>query len=331
MKVFVFEHCCGAMHAGDAAMLPLELLRQGAAMLKAVIADLLELEIDVTTMAHDRVTGLDDRTHAMPVETGTDVAATFDTMAREADAALVIAPESDSLLARYQARLDELDVHSLGCTLDAIRLCGDKLKLAEHFKVCRVPTPPTVLLDENAEKLTFPIVVKPQFGAGCEQTYLLRSASELASIPRDGEPLIAQPFVNGLDCSCAVIVHGTQLTPLIPGEQHIRGEARLTWSGGRFPLAAPLAKRAQKLAVDAVAWIPGARGYVGVDMILGDQPADDRVIEINPRLTMSYPPLRRLCATNLAAAILDADAPIKWLPGHDRYDQAGKPVKDPHG
>jgi hypothetical protein len=47
-------------------------------------------------------------------------------------------------------------------------------------------------------------------------------------------------------------------------------------------------------------------GYVGVDLILGNDPAGgaDRVLEINPRLTTSYVGLRAAAKTNLAEAML---------------------------
>ena len=48
--------------------------------------------------------------------------------------------------------------------------------------------------------------------------------------------------------------------------------------------------------------VAGLRGYVGVDLVLGDQ--GDWVIEINPRLTTSYIGLRTLTNDNLAVAML---------------------------
>jgi predicted ATP-grasp superfamily ATP-dependent carboligase len=53
--------------------------------------------------------------------------------------------------------------------------------------------------------------------------------------------------------------------------------------------------------------LPGAFGYLGVDLVLGESAdgADDFVIEINPRLTTSYIGLRAAVEENLAAAMLD--------------------------
>jgi len=51
------------------------------------------------------------------------------------------------------------------------------------------------------------------------------------------------------------------------------------------------------MAIDSVS---GLRGYVGVDLVLGLHAGEDRVIELNPRLTTSYLGLRRKAKVNLA-------------------------------
>ena len=51
---------------------------------------------------------------------------------------------------------------------------------------------------------------------------------------------------------------------------------------------------------------------------------DDRVIEINPRLTVSYIGLRALCRTNLAAAIVDHEAPLRFVARPVGFDAIGR-------
>ena len=53
--------------------------------------------------------------------------------------------------------------------------------------------------------------------------------------------------------------------------------------------------------------MPPARGYVGVDLVLGASAhgEDDAVIEINPRVTTSYVGLRQAVNENLAQALLE--------------------------
>ena len=85
---------------------------------------------------------------------------------------------------------------------------------------------------------------------------------------------------------------------------------------------------ARNLARRAVNAIPGAKGYLGVDMILGNDPAgsEDVVIEVNPRLSMSYIGLSALCQGNIASAILGQTDPasLTWKPGLVRFNAQGQ-------
>src|SRR5690606_21918601 len=84
------------------------------------------------------------------------------------------------------------------------------------------------------------------------------------------------------------------------------------------------------LARRAVAAIDGMLGFVGVDMVLTDDPDDDAVIEINPRLTTAYVGLRRLTKDNLAAWLApelggQAGAEPTWQNDLSvRYDGGGR-------
>jgi hypothetical protein len=94
---------------------------------------------------------------------------------------------------------------------------------------------------------------------------------------------------------------------LPPCRQRLSDDRRFAYLGGALPLAAEEALRARALAQRAAAALPGAFGYLGVDLVLG-APADgagDVVIEVNPRLTTSYVGLRAACQGNLAEAMLD--------------------------
>jgi predicted ATP-grasp superfamily ATP-dependent carboligase len=80
----------------------------------------------------------------------------------------------------------------------------------------------------------------------------------------------------------------------------------LRYLGGSVPLQPDLAHRATAIARRAIASLPEPLGYVGIDLVLGNEPngRNDVVIEVNPRLTTSYVGLRALANDNLAAAML---------------------------
>ncbi|MBI1832864.1 MAG: ATP-grasp domain-containing protein [Planctomycetes bacterium] len=238
---------------------------------------------------------------------------------------LVIAPEFDDLLrSRSQAVLDA-GGRLLGSLPDAIRLTGDKLATARYWQERGVPHPATA---QTFADIPPPWVLKPRFGAGSQATFLIRDNSHreecLQAARREwpaGE-LVVQSYVAGFAASVALLIGPEQTTPLQPARQHLSSDGRFRYSGGSLPIPSPLADRAVRRALDAVAGIRGLQGYVGVDLVLGDDA--DYAIEINPRLTTSYLGLRQLCRQNLAELILrcvqgEVLSPPTWHPGEVRF------------
>jgi len=105
--------------------------------------------------------------------------------------------------------------------------------------------------------------------------------------------------------SVAVLCGPAGRVVLAPCKQRISEDGRLRYLGGELPLTAGLAERATALAERAIAAMPPATGYVGVDLVLGREPdgSEDAVIEVNPRLTTSYVGLRAAATSNLADAM----------------------------
>ncbi|HLZ08097.1 MAG TPA: ATP-grasp domain-containing protein, partial [Chloroflexota bacterium] len=98
---------------------------------------------------------------------------------------------------------------------------------------------------------------------------------------------------------------------------------------GCTPLPEPLEGRALRIAAHAIEGIPGLFGFVGVDVVLGDD-GRDWAIEINPRLTTSYVGLRGLAETNLAESMLQvalgAEPTIRWRKGSVEFGSDGTVV-----
>ena len=106
--------------------------------------------------------------------------------------------------------------------------------------------------------------------------------------------------------SVLCIAGGGAIIPLQPCRQRLTDDGRFGYLGGSVPLPGTgLAERAIGLSVDAIASFPKARGFIGVDLVLGEKAGDDRIIEINPRPTTSYCALRRRSSVNLARLSLD--------------------------
>ena len=100
-----------------------------------------------------------------------------------------------------------------------------------------------------------------------------------------------------------------------------------------MPLPASLGERAHRLAKRAIDQVPGLLGFVGMDLVLGNDSdgGQDQVIEINPRLTTSYIGLRALAEPNLGEAMLNIAigkgvAPLRWRPGQVQFHSNGRVI-----
>lgn len=318
MKVFVSEYVCGG--GWPEPEIETCLAAEGRAMLLALLTDLARVpDVEVVSTWDSRLpiehidgvefTRIDSADHELD---------RFDQHATDADATIVIAPESGGVLADRVARLEDLGVNVVGCDSLACRLFGDKLRTFEFLSNADIATVPTSGLQPEIP-FEFPIVVKPKDGAGCIETWRFDSASEFdewraGMADRFGE-FVTQPWITGPSVSVAVIVSPSrtqrEATPLVLpiAGQVITGTRQLSYSGGRVPIR--LGKQTQsdieQLARDVCsAMKPRIRGYIGIDMILSD--GGPLIVDVNPRLTTSYLGYRQLTESNLAAWILGRGA-----------------------
>jgi predicted ATP-grasp superfamily ATP-dependent carboligase len=259
----------------------------------------------------------------------------FADAANGADWAVVIAPESEGTLADLAEEVWPTGSRFLGPSAAAIRRAADKLALAAHWYDNDVPTPETWDRAPSPRD-PFPVMWKPQDGAGSTATFRLLSAADAtrAKAQRQAENhsgrMILQPFVAGRAASVAFLCGPGGYVPLLPTFQSLSDDGRCKYLGGELPIPGALAARAAALAQRAVDCMPGLLGYVGVDLVLGDAADGSRdfAIEINPRLTTSYVGLRAAADFNLAEAMLQAatgtlKAPFGWKPGTVRFGPDG--------
>jgi predicted ATP-grasp superfamily ATP-dependent carboligase len=286
-------------------------------MLTAVAADFARIPgVSVATCCDSRIEldqslRIECRTAASPAEERR----LFRELAGACDAAFVIAPEFDSLLADRRRMLDEVGTRCLGGDAGAIDLCADKLRLAELLERHHLPTIPTRAWDPAHEPIAdaYPLVLKPRDGAGSQDSFVIRSGEEwnvAVSLLRSNtasRAMIVQPYIAGDAVSVAVLMspETSRLEVLPLATQRLSDDGRLRYLGGSVPAHCPAEQQIRELIRAACNSIPGLGGYVGVDLIIPHASARPPVIvEVNPRLTTSYLGYRRLTDENLAERLL---------------------------
>lgn len=338
MRVFISEYVCGGGWA--AGVPPASLLCEGCSMLQAIVADAAAIA------GCSVVTTWDSRLGEPLVQGGKVVRAdgpadehrAFLRLASESDVTLVIAPEFDGILLGRRQIVDRAGGRFAGPEVDAISLCSDKLRTAEHLQRHGIPTIPTAFLDGLVGTAEFPIVVKPRDGAGSQRAFLVRNTEQLERAlsaferaDESGAPII-QPYIRGRALSVAVVgcAERGEIEVFPVAEQSLSDDGLLQYLGGRVP--AQIGQAAREHLIEIVRrtceCIPGLNGYVGFDVILPD--GDEReplILEINPRLTTSYLGYRALADENLAARIFmpgRRTGPIRWKSGEVRFTPDGR-------
>ncbi len=221
-----------------------------------------------------------------------------------------LAPEQEGALERLVRLGAESGVVTIACSPESIALTGDKLVCCGHLQRAGIPVPETRLLDDPAgpPATAGGWVVKPRDGAGCEQTWFVPETGDPAVLPID-EPggFVIQPWIEGEPLSLSLLVDERGAELLSVNRQRIgRREGRVLNQGVEVACRDPDAGLAA-LAGRVVAAIGGLRGYVGIDLQL--TPAGPVVIELNPRLTSSYPGLGPLLGRNIAAEVISSLVP----------------------
>jgi len=305
MKILVFEYISGGGFNRD--VLPAALAREGLLMLNALLADLAEIPgLDVTVMLDGRLWGqlassVFERVVIGPQE---DCSARFEQLVERHDAVWPIAPEFDAILCGLCRTVERLGKTLLTSGSEAVRLAADKYETFACLSRGRVPTVPTRLFKDCA---AFPgeSIVKPIDGAGCNDSYLLRSADDFDRVARSLGGMrrhIIQPHLAGEKTSLSCLFREGRAWLLsvnlqqfeIVNDQYRLTSIRVNHRSARDAyqgLAAAIAKA-----------VPGLWGYAGIDLI--ETPEQMRVLEINPRLTSSFAGLNSALGINVAALVL---------------------------
>lgn len=333
MRIFVSEFLVGGGVGG--ADLSGSMSREGLAMLSAVVNDISQIaNCQVVTTLQE---GVQAKLNAsvIRVKGPAEEAIAFDQTLQTVDAALMIAPETDGVLASRCRKVVEAGVTSWNCSPAAIELCTDKLRLAEHLQSHGLPTIPTVILDwsQGFETANGPVVLKPRDGAGSTLTFLVRNEHDWTFAADQyrqagwADRALCQPYIAGRPLSVVAnfslkgVCHGC----LPVGEQLLSNDGRFCYLGGTIPAVISSGEWSliEQTVLAACQTIPGLAGYVGFDLLMTDH-GQPLIVEINPRLTTSYVGYRQLVkpllptlwlSTDVQASSVPSTGPVEFMVG----------------
>jgi predicted ATP-grasp superfamily ATP-dependent carboligase len=308
------------------------LLAEGQAMLSAVASDFAALRnVHVDALRDARLPALSiPGVHVHQIDSATAELRVLGELAAAADAALLIAPEFDGHLLSRVKLVEDARGRLLSPGSALVEIAADKHATAEHLTAREVPAPRGVAIaagERLPDDFIYPAVLKPRHGAGSLGVRRIESAD---AVPVT-EPSRLEAFCPGVAASVACLCGPGGIFALEPCLQHLAGDGQQPYAyrGGSLPLDACLAERARTLAVRAVRTLPEPHGYLGVDLVLGPDPAggEDFVVEINPRLTTSYVGLRGFSRVNLAGQMVAVaegrDAELCWTDGSVQFLSSG--------
>jgi predicted ATP-grasp superfamily ATP-dependent carboligase len=289
------------------------LFAEGAAMLVALVRDACrDPRFEVTALLDaTRPMRLPERARVVRVPAGGEIEALVAESAR-ADATFVVAPETAGLLAERIAAARAAGGDVVAPEAGFIAVAADKQATILALAAAGVPVPAGRLLPAGVawpDRFVRPAVRKPLDGVGGDAVLRVGGADPPpAAVPQATR---IEAFVPGEPVGVGCLCGAGRIRPLVPLRQCFDVAGR--YVGGEPLGDAATAARAAALAARAVAAVARAsagqpRGWVGVDMILGAAAdgRDDRVLEVNPRLTTSFVGHAAGAASSLVAKLLDA-------------------------
>jgi predicted ATP-grasp superfamily ATP-dependent carboligase len=323
LNLLIFEYVSGGGYADQ--KLSSNILSEAYGMLRSLVSDFKNAGHNITTLMDARLVEFNapiEASKIVPVYAQNQIEKKIEELSSLVDYFYVIAPESGQILQKILHTVEDAGGVSLNSEIYAVNHVSNKMKTFEKLKQSGLKVPKTVPLDikektENirrqVKELEYPVIIKPLEGTSCVGLSKVKDENEIPKAIKKvtqestSRQFVAQKLVKGQAASACVISTGDKATALSLNKQLVNlasPECDSRYIGGVVPFKHSLEIEALRAAEKAVEVVNGLKGYVGVDLILTDK--EPIVIEINPRLTVSYIGLNRVANFNTADAITDA-------------------------
>lgn len=321
MRLLIYEWCCSGGLAGSDALAvlgadadPGPLAREGRAMFRALAADAVRdggFEVAALVDAAIAVE-LPSVVERIVVQPGHELG-TLVEGARRADATILVAPETAGVLASRVAAVRRAGRRVIAPGDAFIRLAADKQATIDALAAAGVPVPAGRSLAAGEpwpDAFIRPSVRKARGSAGCDGFVVVRPGDSPPSPA--AMPARIEAWCPGTPVGVSCLVGPRGVVPVAALRQRFSTATPLAYVGGDPLEGVAERARAESLACRAIAALlrrdrEPPEGWVGVDMILGSRSdgLDDRVLEVNPRLTTSFVGLAENVRSSLVRAMLD--------------------------
>jgi len=239
----------------------------------------------------------------------------WDACISQCDAAWIIAPETDGILLRLTEMIAHHNKVLLGCGSNAIKQCASKEASYQLFNNLPYPTPVTYRWQAwqalHASQQLGAWVCKQDDGAGAEDSACFENINPLNTFMQSRQHShVVQPYVQGQTASLSMLCKQGKAWLLSANLQKTERTASPNMGGTQFIYTGSIVngmvehwQAFEEIAQQIAHALPDLLGYVGVDVIVNDQTI--WLLEINPRLTSSYPALAEATGCNPAQLVID--------------------------
>lgn len=305
MRIFVVEFITGGGLIGG--QMSAEQLKEAEIMLGALLDDLTALpEVRLLVSRDPRLPSLGYKCDVFTPKLTDNIWEVWEHCINCCDAVWAIMPESGGLLHRISLMTLARGRQLIGSQPGAVTVAASKSLTAETLQREGINAVPTYAVDGDIPFRHSRWVLKPDDGVGGEGSCVFASYHAMRRALQDHDRYtgyVAQPFLVGKAASLSMLCSDYTTTLLTANLQQVREV------GGRFELEGILVNgipnahvRFASLVRSVARAMPGLWGYVGVDLVLTTN--GPVVLEVNPRLTVSYAGLRSVLAVNPAQQIL---------------------------
>jgi len=247
----------------------------------------------------------------------------IESVSKQLDAILIIAPEFSSILYHLRKLAEQLEIPLLDSSSKVTKIASNKVQTEAILKKRGISVPDTVICEisedleiikEKVEEIGYPLIFKPIDGVGCGGLSLVTQEKQISeailNIKQNStlNRFIVQKYIEGTPASINCISNGKYALPVSFNAQFVTFTSPIggqsEYEGGFTPFQHELEKKAKKTVMQFPEYFPGLLGYFGVDVIFRE---DEVVfIEINPRITTSYIGAKAAIRENIMDLVINA-------------------------